>query len=381
MDNLTAIGGRYYISLADPLGNPLRDIDDFLALSYVRSLNQVGVCQVVLGADFPLNLLKIDGRIGVYRTIRTNKTYLDTDTIYLIRKIERRIDTITITAFSPLYILGSPSGMSGRSVAYASGTAQTDKDGPSDDIMKGLVRENCVNFSGGRDVTTAVSGVDISSYLAVEENKGAGATIKKGVARRNLLRSLQSIAESTVTDTPRIYFDIISPNGVDMEFRTYKDLRGTDRTSTGPTFSDEDETLTDAVLTYDHTEEWTSAIVGGRGTGASRAIQTQQDTERIATSPLNYRERFQQGNYVITQSSATEQLQNEARASLREGRPLKVLTGTLVDTPQTQYGIHWLWGDKVPVSAFGEAFEAIIETVAITVYGNVETIEAFVRSE
>jgi hypothetical protein len=118
---------------------------------------------------------------------------------------------------------------------------------------------------------------------------------------------------------------------------------------------------------------------GGAGQGINRAVSSARDLTLIGLSPFGQREKF----IELTNTADTTTLSNEAEAELRAGRPRLSYTGKILDTPDTQYGVHWGWGDYVTVQDFGQSFDCRIEaiTVSVTPSQNYETIEAWLRSE
>jgi len=132
---------NYSVSLLDPIGNYLDLIDDWLTLSYTRSVNDVGVLDLVLDGNYsPFANLKLDGRLVVWRNTG-GRSYADTDTIFFIRQIERTLSssgerTITVVGLSAVELLRR------RVVAYDAGSSQASKTDLSDDLMKEVVTEN-----------------------------------------------------------------------------------------------------------------------------------------------------------------------------------------------------------------------------------------------
>jgi hypothetical protein len=53
--------------------------------------------------------------------------------------------------------------------------------------------------------------------------------------------------------------------------------------------------------------------------------------------------------------------------------------GQIQDTPGTQYGKQWGWGDRVTVQVEGINYDARVDAVTVTVEGGKETITAAIR--
>lgn len=68
---------------------------------------------------------------------------------------------------------------------------------------------------------------------------------------------------------------------------------------------------------------------------------------------------------TVTEAEAYVLLENEARAALDEGAYHVKFSGTMVETPELQFMVHWGCGDKVSCVIDGEKFETTIKTVEI----------------
>ena len=68
--------------------------------------------------------------------------------------------------------------------------------------------------------------------------------------------------------------------------------------------------------------------------------------------------------------TATGSLTDEARVAVRAGEPQLTFRGKLKDTPQTRYGQHWFYGDKVKIHYAGRKLDARITGIEVTVYDN-----------
>ena len=55
---------------------------------------------------------------------------------------------------------------------------------------------------------------------------------------------------------------------------------------------------------------------------------------------------------------------------MNASRPRLSFSGAVKDGPATKFGIDWNFGDAVMVSYRGHDYEAIINALSITVYGN-----------
>jgi hypothetical protein len=369
MSTATTRPPAYEIWLTDTRGNTLDVIDEWLSLTYTRSVNNIGALSLELDGNYPAQFLKLDGRLIVARNGKN-----DSDTAWLIRKISRQLDnngqyTIVVNAVSAVELLKR------RIVAYAAGTAYADKTDQADDMMKAIVRENLGSLATD-------SARNISTYLAVQNDTSQGPTTSKAFSRDNVLEVLQDISNTTIVAGSAVYFDIVAPTIDTLEFRTYRDYRGVDNSypyGLNPVVLSSDRgNLVNVTRTYDWNDEITYAYAGGQGTEEARQVTTASSRTRIGQSPLNRREGFRNASNT-TDATA---LQDEANAALWEGRPKRAFLGELVNVPgTTEYAVHWSLGDKVTAEFQGESIDCIIEAVQVTVAGGKEDIKASLRVE
>lgn len=361
----------YEVEILDPFGNKIDVIDEWETLSYTRAVNDVGICALVLDGDYDISLLRIDGRINVWRSVG-ERLYIDTETSWLIRKVDRQLDqqgrrTIVVSGMSANELLKR------RIIAYDGQTSQTSKSDFADDMMKEIITEN---FG-----SSASAFRDISSYLSIQGDLSLGPTVSKEFQRDNVLDVLQDISQATIQAGSPIYFDIVTATPTTFEFRTYKSQRGLDHSSPSGinpiTLSPDRGSLANVKRPYDYTDEVTYVYAGQQGTGSDRVIETASSFARINQSPFNLREAFvSAGN-----SSGSATLQDEAKAALRAGRPRRTFEGEILDVPGSRYGVEWSWGDKVTVLFENESIDCTIDVVSISVQKGEEKIDVRLRAE
>lgn len=369
---------RYSCYLDDAFGVRLADASNFISLSYTRVVNDVGSLTLVLPGDYPMQyVIAPDGRIEVWRKLDSGREYLETDAVWLIKKVAQKLDarglkTIVLEAVTPLHLLREP----GRFVNYVAGSAQTSYSAAAaDDQIKQVARQN---------IGTSASGArDISLYVTVDANVSQAASIAKSFAWRDCLKVMQEFADASTQAGTYCAFDIVATAPDALSFRTFTQQRGVDHRFPGGNnpvlLSPEMGNLGEVEPTQDWSEEVTYALAAGQGEESSRLTASAQDTARQAASPFGLRELF----VDATQYSSTTGLSNEAAAAVRRGRPRRVFRGRVLDTPDTQYGVHWGWGDFVTAQAFGVLIDCRIEAVTITVQagGGYENIDAWLKSD
>lgn len=368
----------YSVYLNDAFGTRLADASNFLTLEYSRVVNAVSTLKLTLPGDFDTSMIiNPDGRIEVWRKLDSGREYLDTNVVWLIKKISQKIDasglqSIVVEADTPLSVLREP----GRFINYVTGSVQAIyAAAAADDQIKQIARENIgTSASGSRN---------ISAYIGVDPNLSLGASVAKSFAWRDCLKVMQEFADASTTAGTYIAFDIVSDTPTTLVFRTYAQQRGTDHRFPGGLnpvlISPEMGNLGEVVFSRDYRDEITYVEAGGKGEGQQRLLASAQDTTRQGLSPFGLREYFKDA----TQYSTTTGLAAEANAVLRSGRVRTLFQGRLIDTPDSRYGVDWEWGDYVTAQAFGRLIDCRIDAVSVSVKpgAGYERIDAWLRSD
>lgn len=369
----------YQIVLHDPLGVQLAILDSFSVLDYTRIVNSIGALVITLPPTFDSFLfsgtdVRKDNRIAVYRSISGGQFHLDMETIWFT-VFGEKVLTADGQRLTKIRCVDAIELLKRRIVAYNSGSSQADKSATAaDNFIKAIVRENL-----GSLATDTVR--DLSAYLTVQADLAQGANVAKAFARRNVLTVCQEVAVASETNGTYVAFDIISGAADALEFRTYTGQRGVDHRYPdgqnpiliGPEYGN----LSDVRRGYDHTDEATYIYAGGQGEGASRAIGTASDATRIALSPFNRIERFNDSRLT---ANAT-QLADDAAARLRQSEPRATFTGRLIDTPATTYSLHYGFGDFVTAQFENESIDCRIQSIRVKIANGEETIETQLRND
>lgn len=373
--DIAANGVGYSVYLATPTGVRLGDASDFLSLEYARTVNSIGALTLTLPGDYPTqHIVAPDGRIEVWRRLPSGREYLDTDTAWFIQSVTYDIDdsgtrTIVISADSGLFLLKDP----GRIVDAYAGSPEATKTNPADDMCLAIVREQIGASSLGAR--------RLSAYLSVANNASAAPTISKAFSWRPVLTTLQEIAQSSFEAGTYLAFDIVSPTPDTLEFQTFISQRGVDHrfpSGVNPVLLGPDMgNMGATTLSYDWRDEVSYAKAGGSGEESARLTDDYLDSVRATASPFRRRETFVQATNTKTAAA----LEDEAQSAVRAGRPRVILQGKIASTPDTQYGVHWGWGDFVTIQAFGQQLDARIDAISVRVADGEEQIDAVVRSE
>lgn len=371
----------YSAFLCDAFGNRLADASNFLLLEYSRVVNGVSTAKLTLPGNFNTQyIINPDGRLEIWRKLDSGREYLDTDTIWIIKKVTQKIEasglqTIVIEADTPLCVLREP----GRFVKFFAGEAEsTYAAAPADDQIKQVARENI----GTLAQTSASFSRDLSAYISIDPDLGLGASVAKSFAWRDCLKVMQEFADASTTSGTYIAFDIVADTPTTLTFRTFAQQRGVDHRFPGGInpvlISPEMGNLGEVVFSQDYRTEATYVLAGGKGDNTERMLGAANNSTQVGQSPFGLREYFKDA----TQYDSTTGLQAEAEATLRSMRVKTLFQGRLIDMPDSRYGVDWAWGDFVTAQAFGQLIDCRIDAVSVSVKPgtNYERIDAWLRA-
>ena len=327
--------------LADPLGNHLIEIASYHSYTYILNCSPgaVGVLELELPRSFNTALLMRDGRIGPWRAINGRAPYNDNGAQFTIETLRYRSTSTFLRAYHMTGLVGR------RIIAYAAGSTYAQKAAAAaDDQMKTFWKENAGASISSADRDGVETQADISAYVTTQANLGAGASIAKAAARRNLLAVAQELCEASAMAGTYMTFEIIAPTESTLELRTYTTQRGVDRRASSGSpiiLREQAGVLENAQLEIDYHDEKTFAVAGGQGEGTARLIATSADTTRMGVSPFGRVEDFLDMSNV----NSTASLQDDADMGLYHARPVITFTGDLVETPALTRGIQFDLGD------------------------------------
>ncbi len=373
----------YECRIGDPYGQLLASVSNFVdsqeggssALAYTLNVGKVGALRLTVSSSFDDTLFRLDGRVGVWRSINGRPPKLDGDTVFFIRKWEYTNDTTTITAYSANHLLRR------RIIDYFAGTTYSSKTTPTaaGNLIKTFVSQNMLAGIVGADRQGAETQADISAYLSNQANLGDGDLLAMQCAWRNLEDVIQELSDASTQAGIYMVADIVAPTEQTLELRTYATVRGVDHraSSSAPVILSEDAgSLANCQLTIDRSDEVTVAIAGGSGEGTARLIRTSIDTTRIADSPLNRIEQF--GDYSNVSDAAA--LQDIADALVRAGRPRIEFTADVVETSGATRGIQYDLGDMVTAEFRGVQYDCRLDVIEVAVGGGGQHSRAKIRS-
>lgn len=363
------MSGTYQIWLYDPFGNNRILLEGWTHLQYTRTVNDACALTLIVPAILSPDLFMEDGRLWVMRSVNGGSFVLETETPWFIRYFrayrENGVLLYEIRAVAAVGLLAT------RIITSASGTTYAQKTDNADDMIKAICRE-------ALGPLVLDSSRSLATYMTIQADKALAPSITKDFSHANVLQTCQEIAQASAdhdtTPTP-LFFDVTQV-GSGLVLRTYTGQRGNDHTagSGNPAvvLSEERGNLVSPSLEYDYSSEVTYVYAGGQGSGDAQLVGSAYDSVRIKYSPFNRREAWASNTNATTLASCNY----EAATALRKGRPLITFTGTIQSTPDTEYGVHWGWGDKLTASFMGRQLNVRADTVSVTVDGQNEQIEA-----
>lgn len=350
----------HQLFIYSPTGVLLNVLSDgaWNSLAYGMRVNEPGVLNFVLPAEFGLSQIFIDGLVEVYRFDGAG-LHLEGETAFFMRKPvidtdEAGISTITIEAYSALDLLKR------RIIAYCAGSSFAEKVGiPWDNLMRSFVRENYGSLAADAER-------NLEPYLTVESDISLGSNQDKSAAWGIVLDALRDIIENVRSQGIDCTFDVVRTAPARFEFRVFLGPRGVDHSfgTSAPVIVSEDAgNLLEPHLEFDWTEEHNFIYATGQGQKDDRIFKTARDDARIGISPFNRQEYQRDARNVELEDS----VQAEANAALEEHRPKIRFSGTISQTENCLYGVHWGWGDLVTVQYQGISINCSVETVSVVV--------------
>lgn len=374
---------QYELWLSSPFGTRQAVIphEAISELSYTMTVNAVGTLTVVVDRDaLPDAYIVQDAKLEIARKPEGGTMAVEGGAGWLLQTNTQGLSNRE--RYRKLKFETANSLLKRRHVYYYATTAGAAKTDYADDLMKVIVLENFGADSDSGPFATNINGANLrnwSSTFAVEAYTSQGPSITKEFAWRNVLAVLQEIARDAATLGTPTYFDVVW-NGAKVEFRTYVNVRGVDRSAGSQRLvvSAERGSLGETIeLTEDWTDTLTLILAGGQGQGWGRKLGEAYDLGRMLATPWSYRE----GWLDATALSVSAALSSEARSRLQEKRPKKILTGGLVSVPGAVYGRDWGFGDQLIAEFEGESFTARVDQVTVALADGKETVTAAIRGE
>ncbi len=357
-------------------------IDPVINLSYALTVNAPGAMTLLVPDDeLDDELLLEDTQFEVWRTPDGGAPIREGETLWLLQSSTRGI--ASDGRYRRIVATAAMDVLSRRHVKALAGSAGALLTGHTADNMMKVYAEAAFGATAGTfDFGAASASRSWNGTVNIAPLQSFGPSTTKDASYRNLLQVCQEIASTAATEGEPVYFDVVwnsntATEGNLLEFRTYIEVRGVDRTDS-LLVSYERGTLGGTVEVTTQYKGTASAVYAlGGGVGAARLVGHAGDVARIYASPLGLRE-------TVINVSGTEgqtALDQEAGAELYRRRARAVLTGELQDIDGARYGLDWGFGDKIRAEFDALSFEARVNAVTVTLRGGVESVRAEITGE
>jgi hypothetical protein len=344
------MAARYQVRLKDQAGVLVAVITDWYSLEYSKRVNAAGNYSLVLdGGDAVRDLFELDGQVEVWRSDLAASPAIDW---YVDFEGFHRTQTRSTNEENRSQFVSSGAGYTDllrrRAIAYRKGTAQADKSGVGETVIKEYVNENA--GPGAILAPRLISGVFPGFTLQGDLAQGLTWTGER--ALRNLLEVAQEIARITDID-----FQVIGIGPALYEFRARSEPLGDDRTTIGvdPTtgfnaagnppvvFSLEFGNMLVPVYRDNRSTEVTRVILSGQGSEDDRTFSIFTTSGAVSASPWNA---------VESVHDSSDETEETARIAIGTGlleklKRRETLTWQFSQTPGTLLGRDYFFGDQV----------------------------------
>lgn len=370
----------YSLSLRDPTGALIVDQygDSVLhrasRIQLSRTANRIATFEIDLPGTIDKSLVRDDNLVVASRA--PDGGVMAVWGVYFIRK--RRWTT---RGGDEILTISGPDAnelLRRRIVAERPGTSDSEYIAEAaDDLMKKIVTR------AWQDGTNPAPdyGTRVNSAVTVATETTGGPLVSFAIPWEKLLTFggsglLPRIAEaSRIAGTP-VYFamvPIISTDSISFEFRTYIDHPGADL-SDRVTFSLALGNMENPEYIEDSTRAENYIYAFGQGETSDQKVEQAYDESRIAKGPFARIEGAEDAS-----NQPDDAVLSAAQTALASRRPKTSFYADPISTEQTSFGLDWGWGDRVRAQYHG-TFDAIVESVTLTVVKGEERLEARLRN-
>lgn len=339
----------YELYLLSPIGQRVAVITQFTRLQWSKRVNRRGALNISWAEEqYDPDWWALDRRVEVWRVEGSSARFVNA--YFMRRPIKETLENgrklITWWGYDANELLFW------RIVAAQAGTPEARKTGPADDIMKEIVYEQA---AGGA--------ITARQYpkLSVQELSGLAPEVSRGFSRRRVLPVLQDIAADSTEEGVPLFFRIGHLENGSMQFQTFINQPGNNRTATHSPFSLARGTLAAPIyLEQDYSEEANSVFIGGAGEGIAR-LQTQITNLFAALkSPYNRREAFVDAR----DTNSIQVMLSRGRTHLHENRPRTRFEANLLNTGNSRFQVDWDFGDRIVAEYDEQLFECLVASVS-----------------
>jgi len=347
--SLESVARRYYGRLRDQNGNVVAIFDNWLALEYGRTIDDVDYAVMQLdGNDTRRDLFELDGQFEIMCSVPGCDVGWYRDFIGLFRMPER--ETLPNNSkYFVAHFVGLNDLLARTAIAYKGGTIRAEKSDVAETVMKEYVEENC---GPGATVANGREYDGVLPYFIVDTDGGEGVLWRGTREFANLLDVLKDIS-----NTRGIDFAVEYTGYPEFTFKTYVDQLGSDRTKTGldrstglnaygnvpVSFSIPLGNVQKMKYTKDRRAEINVVYVLGKGERSTRQIVVRTNLDAMVDSPWNRRESSRSGS----SQDYTYQLNQLGDEMLEQCQAVEKLEFEPLQQPSCLYGKHYFLGDRV----------------------------------
>lgn len=385
---------RYELLVRDHAGTIVARFPAWRRLEYTLRLNAVDGTVLVLD-DTPPPLIAtqstvatlfcptaepVDRQIEVWRwdVAATPPIARYCDCYAFHRTQVRQADSNGLGIFTS-YGAGLNDLLARRGIWQYAGSAEADKSGAGETVIKAYVDENA---GPGATSPPRVGASGVTTGLTIEADAAAGATWEGSRAWKGLLETVQEIANATALD-----FGVVKSGDAAFEFQV-RPIWGDDRSTTGLVpatglnaagnapviFALGFANMAIPTYSLNRTNEVNTVLVLGQGQESDRTVQQVTEAASITASPWNRREASRNAN----QESTTAGLTAVGESLLAELTPRESLTFQVLQTNACRYGREYFLGDLI-TARYGEIERTLqITEVRVVVEGLTEQIDVTV---
>lgn len=364
---------RYQVRVRDTNGALVAQIDDYTIINIEHIVNTGGYAAIYLPQDsINAGVFKVDYLVEIWRSIQDEGVDWYLEYMGLHRTSVWQTFETGAASYSS-YSEGLCDLLARRIIAYYSGTTYTDKNAVAETVIKEFVKENA-----GTDAISPPRIQDgVFPNFLVEASSGAGPVWSGARAWRNLRDVVKEISEAT-----NMYYDVVlySDPGDDpvvFMFKTYENLRGTDRRETGLdpatglnaagnapiVFSLGYGNIKTVVYSDNRGDEVNAVYALGQGEGDARMVGYQEDAAAAADSPWNKREASRNAN----SEKFEDDVLNTALSVLQERSRIINFNFDVIQTSGYLYGEDYTWGDIVTGKYLGFQQDLLVERAQLLV--------------
>lgn len=324
----------------------------------VSTPDKIGISTVsqgtIAGRRLPTNLY--DWRVIIKYAGRTDFVGVIRRATYGVNEQGGSFAEITVADLNILF--------DSRVIAYREGSAEANKTGAADDLIKAYVAENVGASSGtdydGNTITTR----DASAWLTVAGDQTAAVSVERKASGAGLLDTMQELQKAAIAGGSNLVWGI-TYQADKAVLVTGLGFVGVDRTPTA-VFSLENGNLRNPRLVYDYMAYNTIAYSADAGKEAEQVIVEATNPNIALRSIASRREAW-----VNSSGETTDELTADGQSEVMSAYPRLRFEGEIISNNKTPYAVaaagSWKLGDLVSVNFAGQTFRVLVKAVNVRV--------------